>query len=142
MQNDLAGYYAASRGATQPEKSDLDAAARVITNGLSAQGANAFKSSLDANISKVGGVVNDAVTNAQQSVWNQFGVGDKYNPSSGKTAAGALPPAIDTALSSNATVDDAAKTVTLPRSTWSTFGTNMDAVKAAIEAKGYKLLIN
>ena len=52
-----------------------------------------------------------------------------------------VPPEVDSALSQNAQVDSTAKTVTIPRSVWSTFGTNMDAVKAGVEAKGFKLVI-
>lgn len=57
------------------------------------------------------------------------------------SSAGSLPPDIDSALQTNAKVDEAAKTVTVPRSVWSTFGANMDAVIAALQAKGYKLLV-
>lgn len=80
MQNDLAGYYAASRGSTSPDQSDLAAAASVITNGLSAGGAQAFKDSIDSNEAKVNKVVSSAVADAQKSIWTQFGVGDKYQP--------------------------------------------------------------
>jgi hypothetical protein len=59
----------------------------------------------------------------------------------GIPTAPVLPADVDSALSANAKVDDAAKTVTLPRSIWSTFGPNMDAVLAGVQAKGYKLLI-
>jgi hypothetical protein len=78
MQNDLAGYYAASRGASQPDDADLRAASNVITNGINAGSAGAFKSSIAANETKVTGVVNQAVDNAHKQVWTLFGVGDKY----------------------------------------------------------------
>lgn len=52
-----------------------------------------------------------------------------------------LPPNIDSALSANAVTDTNAKTVTIPRSVWSTFGTSMDSVLSAIQGKGYQLLI-
>lgn len=81
MQNDLAGYYAASRGASSPDDADMSAAANVITNGLSGKGAKAFQESIDTNQTKVANVVNESVTNAQKAIWGQFGVGDKYNPS-------------------------------------------------------------
>lgn len=88
MQNDLAGYYAASRGSSSPDQSDLTAAANVITQGLSGKGAQAFKDSIDANEKKVTTVVNNSVTDAQKSIWGQFGVADKYNPASSTTGAG------------------------------------------------------
>lgn len=81
MQNDLAGYYAASRGASQPEKADLDSAANVIQNGISGKSAKAFQDSINANETKVTNVVNKAVDSAHKSVWDLFGVGDKYNVS-------------------------------------------------------------
>lgn len=80
LQNDLAGYYAASRGASQPDDSDLRAASNVITNGLSGQGAQAFKESIQDNEQKVTNVVNQGVNTAQKQVWGLFGVGGQYQP--------------------------------------------------------------
>jgi len=78
MQNDLAGYYAASRGDNQPNDSDLRAAAEVIKNGMSSGSAQAFKDSITSNEEKVTGVVNKGVDTARQQVWNLFGVGSKF----------------------------------------------------------------
>jgi hypothetical protein len=78
MRNDLAGYYAASRGATSPENQDLISADAVIQNGLSSGGAKAFQEYIQANEAKTTNVVNNAVDNARQQVWTLFGVGDKY----------------------------------------------------------------
>lgn len=88
MQNDLAGYYAASRGASSPDDADLRAAASVITNGINANSALAFKQAIAANEAKVTNVVNQSVDTAHKQVWSLFGVGDKYQsaaPSSADT---------------------------------------------------------
>lgn len=140
MQNDLAGYYAASRGATSPDQADLTAAGKVITNGLSGKGAGAFKSSIDANIAKVSGVVNEAVTSAQKSVWDQFGVGDKYqSPTTGGTST--LSADVQAKISDNVTFSADGKTAYLPRSVWSTLGSSMDAILAEAKKDGYTLLV-
>lgn len=52
-----------------------------------------------------------------------------------------IPPDIDSALAKTGVVNEGTKTVTIPRSTWSTFGSNMDNVLQAIQAKGYQLLV-
>lgn len=78
MANDLAGYFAASRGASSPELQDQRDAADVISNGMNAKSAQAFKESVLANEEKVNGVVNNAVTTAQKNVWGLFGVEGKY----------------------------------------------------------------
>lgn len=82
MQNDLAGYYAASRGATAPDDADLRAAAGVITQGLNAKSAAAFQDSINSNEEKVTGVVDKAAENAQKQVWDLFGVGSKFQTKS------------------------------------------------------------
>lgn len=80
MGNDLAGYFAASRGATSPDDSDKRDAADVIANGMSTRSVQAFKDSINANEEKVAGVVQNAVNSSQKSVWDLFGVGSKYAP--------------------------------------------------------------
>lgn len=78
MRNDLAGYYAAARGATAPELQDMKDAENVIKNGLSSGNAQALKTAVDGNEVKVNGVVQGAVDSARQSVWGLFGVGGQY----------------------------------------------------------------
>jgi hypothetical protein len=78
MANDLAGYFAASRGAPSPELQDQRDAADVISNGMNATSVQAFKDSVNANEEKVAGVVNNSVTSTQKQVWNLFGVQDQY----------------------------------------------------------------
>lgn len=78
MANDLAGYFAASRGNASPDDSDKLDAANVISNGMNSTSAQAFKESIQANEEKVAGVVNNAVTSTQKQVWGLFGVGDSY----------------------------------------------------------------
>lgn len=141
MQNDLAGYYAASRGANSPDQSDLAAAAKVITQGLSGQGAQAFKDSIDANEKKVSSVVNNAVTDAQKSIWTQFGVGDKYKSPADTSNPSTLPADVQALVQPNLTLDDTKKIAYIPRAIWSTLGSNMDAVIADIKNSGYTLLV-
>lgn len=64
---------------------------------------------------------------------------DKTPPINGATVT--LPPNIDSALTKDAVINEGTKTITLPRATWSTFGTNMDIVLEAIKNRGYQLLI-
>ncbi len=85
MANDLAGYYAASRGAKTPENADLIAAGKTISNGLNTGSVQAFKDSINTNEEKVTGVVNKAVENAQKAVWSQFGVTKPEQITAGKT---------------------------------------------------------
>lgn len=92
MQNDLAGYYAASRGASSPSDADMRDAAKVITNGLNAKSATAFKDSINTNEGKVTGVVNRAADTANKAVWDLFGVGGNYKSPNTPTAPSAAPP--------------------------------------------------
>lgn len=78
MANDLAGYLAAARGASSPELQDQRDASDIISNGMNKGSIEAFKDAVQANEEKVGGVVNNAVTDAQKSVWGLFGVADQY----------------------------------------------------------------
>lgn len=80
MGNDLAGYFAASRGATSPDDSDKADAAQVIADGMSTRSVQAFKDSININEEKIAGVVGTAVDSAQKSVWDLFGVGAKFQP--------------------------------------------------------------
>lgn len=79
MANDLAGYFAAARGAPSPEDSDKLDAANVISSGMNSTSVQAFKESIQANEEKVAGVVNTAVTSSQKQVWTLFGIGDNYS---------------------------------------------------------------
>lgn len=80
MANDLAGYFAASRGASSPELQDQKDAANLIGNGMSKRSVQAFKDSINSNEEKVNKVVGNAVQSTQKQVWNLFGVADKFNP--------------------------------------------------------------
>lgn len=78
MANDLAGYFAAARGATSPELQDQRDASDVISNGLNKKSVQAFKESVAANEEKVANVVNKAVNSTRKQVWGLFGVSDKF----------------------------------------------------------------
>lgn len=115
MQNDLAGYYAASRGGTQPDDSDLQAAADVIVNGLNGKSATAFQDSINSNEQKVTKVVNTAVDSARKQVWDLFGVGGKYTPPSEQVNS---KDAVDSYVKSNpAQADTVAKLYEVPGAT-------------------------
>lgn len=78
MGNDLAGYFAAARGARTPELQDQREAASVIANGLNTGSVQAFKDSVITNEEKVNTVVNNAVDSTRKQVWELLGVGSKY----------------------------------------------------------------
>lgn len=80
MINDYAGYLAASRGSASPDDADSLAASQVVSSGLSAGSVDAFKSSIQSNLDKETGVIQNEVNSAQKSVWDLFGVGDKFQP--------------------------------------------------------------
>lgn len=86
MRNDLAGYYAASRGTSQPDNADLISAQNVILSGINAGSAKAFQQAITANETKVNGVVAGAVDSTQKQVWDLFGVGNKYQSSTASAA--------------------------------------------------------
>lgn len=85
LANDLAGYFSASRGASQPETADLLAAGKVIADGMNSGSVQAFKESINTNEQKVAGVVNNAVDSTNKQVWNLFGVGSKYQSKTSST---------------------------------------------------------
>jgi hypothetical protein len=91
-----------------------------------------FNATMDNLDSRVRNKVSEYLKQGGQAASTQTAAAD---------SASALPPEVDDALSKNATVDEGAKTVTIPRAVWSTFGANMDAVLAGVAAKGYKLLV-
>lgn len=118
MQNDLAGYYAASRtGAANatPDDSDKRAAAAVILNGINGKSAAAFKQSIMDNEQKVTNVVSKAANDAQKQVWDLFGVGGQYKP---KAAQVNPKDAVDEYVKENPDkVDTISKLYTVPGAT-------------------------
>lgn len=83
LTNDLASYLAASRsnsptGAANPDDQDIQDAAKIVSNGMNSGSLTAFSKTIQTNVDKVAGVSADAVTSAQQQVWDLFGVGSKY----------------------------------------------------------------
>ncbi len=80
MANDLAGYFAASRGATSPELQDQRDAAEVIAYGMNKGSVEAFRTAINVNEQKVNSVVNRSVDDTREQVWGLFGVADEYAP--------------------------------------------------------------
>lgn len=79
MRNDLAGYYAASRGSKDPDDADKKTAEAVLGDGINKGSIEAFRDSIVKNEQKVTGVVNRAVDSSNKQIWDLFGVGDKYH---------------------------------------------------------------
>lgn len=63
------------------------------------------------------------------------------NGSSSGSSQSTLPSDIQDALTKNAVPSADGKTITIPRSVWSTFGSNMDAVLAEAKADGVTLVV-
>ena len=108
--NDLAGYFAASRGANIPENVDIQDAADVISKGLNSGSIQAFKDAIQTNEQKVNKVVNDAVSRSQKQVWGLFGVGDQYQSNSQSQDVGSTTTTNDTSYPEGTTAqgDDGA----------------------------------
>jgi hypothetical protein len=143
MANDLAGYFAAARGATSPELQDQRDAAEVIQNGMSTRSAQAFKQSVLLNEDKVSTVVNNAVDRTRQQVWELFGVGDKYQSKTGSGGSTSkLPADVQATISQNLSFSDDRKTAYLPRAVWASLPPNLyDAILAESHDDGVTLLI-
>lgn len=143
MANDLAGYFAAARGATSPELQDQRDAAEVIQNGMSTRSAQAFKQSIQLNEEKVAGVVGASVDNTRKQVWDLFGVGDKYqSKTSASGSASKLPADVQTTITQNLSFSADKKTAYLPRSVWQSISPSQyDAILAESHADGVTLLI-
>ncbi len=110
MRNDLAGYFAAARGATSPELQDMNDAQKVISDGINAGSTEGFKQAVQDNADKMKGVLERSVDSARKSVWDMFGVGDKYQPMNPASAALSVSKSdisskIDTASTSGYTPD-------------------------------------
>ena len=79
--NDLAGYFAASRGSYGADSitdADKKHAAQIISTGMSKGSVEAFKDAIAENEKKITQVVVEAADSTRKQVWDLFGVGDKY----------------------------------------------------------------
>lgn len=85
LRTELAYYYAATEGKSSPEQSEEDQAASVITDGLSSGSVSAFKDYVKATTDKMKGVLQKSVDDAQQNVWNIFGVTKGQSSSGGSS---------------------------------------------------------
>lgn len=79
LANDLAGYLAASRGASSPDDSDKRDAANMVANGMNKGSLTAFKESVQSNIDKTAKVVENQTTSSKRQVWDTFGVADQFD---------------------------------------------------------------
>lgn len=95
------------------------------------------KTALNNFVSSIKGRMGDYM---KVNGWKIYGGSAQPKTSSTTTGGSTLPPSVDKALAGNVTVKGS--TATIPRSVWSTFGENMDAVLKAFKDKGYKLVIS
>lgn len=138
LKNELAGYFAASQGKASPDVIDNQDAANAVINGMSTGSLTGFKKAVEDSTSKMGGVLQRSVDDAQKNVWSLFGVGDKYKS---KTAPQDTPTDFSD-IQSSITLNEGDKTAHIPRSVWSTLGSRMDDLLAEAKADGYKLLVD
>lgn len=83
LQNELAQYFAATQGKTSPDVIDNQDAAEALTAGMSTGSLQGFKKAVEDSTSKMSGILQKSVDDAQKSVWNLFGVADKFKGKSG-----------------------------------------------------------
>ena len=78
LKNELAGYFAASQGKNSPDVIDNQDAALTIVNGMGAGSLKGLKESIVNSTGKMKDVLDSSVNETRKSVWDLFGVGDKY----------------------------------------------------------------
>lgn len=84
LRSELAGFNAIAagklteHGQARVDQSDLDEAAQLISSGMNAGGASGLAQSVAMTANKNNKVLQSAVDDATQSVWNQFGVGKNF----------------------------------------------------------------
>lgn len=80
LKNSLAYFYAAQQGKASPDIIDNEDAANVIVGGLSNGGISGLQDAVGSTTAKMKTVLQNAVNDSQQNVWNLFGVGQNYQP--------------------------------------------------------------
>lgn len=94
LRSELAGFNAIAagklteHGQARVDQSDLDEAAQLISSGMNAGGASGLAQSVAMTANKNSKVLQSAVDDATQSVWNQFGVGKNFKRNSQPLSAG------------------------------------------------------
>jgi hypothetical protein len=78
LQNELAGYFAASQGKNSPDVIDNKDAADAIAKGMATGSLDGLRTSIENSTSKMGSVLQKSVDSSRKDVWDLFGVGDKY----------------------------------------------------------------
>jgi hypothetical protein len=80
LHNELSAYYAATQGRTGNNITEGDQrdAARVIKDGISKGGLTGLSKAIENSTTKMGAVMQRSVDAANKSVWDLFGVGDKF----------------------------------------------------------------
>lgn len=79
LTNDIALYNAASQGRAALQ-ADLEDAKSVVQRGVSAGSLTGMQTAIGQSVEKMGTVLEGAVNRSRQNVWELFGVGDKYRP--------------------------------------------------------------
>ena len=79
LTNDIALYNASSQGRATLQ-SDVEDAKSVVQRGIAAGSLTGMQKAITASVEKMGTVLEGAVNRSRQNVWDLFGVGDKYKP--------------------------------------------------------------
>ena len=93
--NDIALYNSASQGRATLQ-SDVEDAKSVVQRGISAGSLTGMQKAITASVQKMGTVLEGAVNRSRKNVWDLFGVGDKYKPTTSGPAGGTAPKLGDT----------------------------------------------
>lgn len=119
LQHELAGYNAVAGGklteggTPRVEQSDLDSAANTITQGINSGGLRGLANSIGMSTAKNKAVLGGAIDDANQGMWNLFGVGQNYKRQNPGVGGGAPAPQINpSSLPANARMQLKANTVT------------------------------
>jgi hypothetical protein len=78
LRTSMAYFYAAQQGKTSADIPDFTLAEKTIKDGIANGGVTGLRTFIDSTTKKMTSVANKAVDVANQAIWNQFGVGNKY----------------------------------------------------------------
>jgi len=88
LQSELAGMNAAARGNidqsgnVKTDQSDMQDAARVILSGLNSRGAGGLAQTIRSTTDKNRTVLENNIDGSRKAIWDLFGVGQNYKPTS------------------------------------------------------------
>lgn len=129
LRSEYAQMLAKGNATTESDKTE---AAQAIPAGLSSAGYNALGQQLKLEAGNIIQASDDAIAAARNKSGSNNGA--PSTPSS-------LPPDVQSKISSNLSFSPDGKTAYIPRSVWSTLGSNMDAVLKEAQQEGFTLLV-